>query len=94
MSLTHKEYLQKFILEHMPLVIGQDVFHFVFRGTELLIVDSAKLRIGDIRLLSLAGKDLVTGLSDYEWSTLLGKFRALIGVVEYAVKNNIKRLED
>ncbi len=89
----NRKLLEDLISKSIPPVVHRQEMFFIFRSTDLMIVEAQQLRIGDIRLLSLPAKDLVTGLSDFQWNTLLRKFRTLIGAVDFAVKHKVKQLE-
>jgi len=88
----NKQFLQQFINKNRPLVCLKGVYQIIFRGVNLMIVKSQDLRIGDIRLIEMSGADFVKGLSDFQWSTLLSKFRTLCGVIEYMNINCVERL--
>lgn len=84
-----KKILTSFIERSIPPVVLHHTFFIVFRDTNLMLITADKLRIGDIRLLSLPAKDLVTGLSDGQWTELITKLRTLMNIVVFAKNNNL-----
>jgi len=78
--------LKDFLRENTPLAPTAREYFIVIRTNRLILIKATELRIGDVRLLQLPVEELVKGLSNYQWNTLVRKYATLHLFVE-AKKN-------
>jgi len=81
--------LKDFLKKNTPLVCLNDDSFIIIRQINLRIVKGTDLRIGDIRMLQLPTADLIKGLSDDQWQTLVRKYVTLRGVISHELEQQL-----